>query len=402
MIIPAQVPSAEIDLLSPSFVADPYPVYDRLRRTAPVWWSPQLECWLVARHDDAVAVLRDARSFSSALDLPPSAADNPLAPFIRLTLRWLLFQDPPQQTRQRVRLLQAFAPRMRGLRACARRTANELLDRGTPAGPMDLLWDYAYPLTAHLLAGLFAADRDEQERLTAWSRGIGWANAFPKDRAAVERGRCCVVELTNYFRQLTARRRRQPGDDLLSAWLTAGPLDTEAEEEAICAQCLLLLFAGNETTPHLIGNGLLALLQWPETLELLRRQPSLMPGAVEELLRYDSPVQGVNRQASADVVLRGQRIGRGEEVVVLLGSANRDPSRFAEPDRLNIRRTDTGHLGFGHGVHYCLGAALARLTAEAALTTLLRWWPELRTEGVPAWRKQSLVARGLAAFPVQG
>ena len=164
---------------------------------------------------------------------------------------------------------------------------------------------------------------------------------------------------------------------------------------------MLLLFAGNETTPNLIGNGLLALLQWPEALELLRRQPALMRRAIEELLRYDSPVQGVNRQASADVVLRGQRVRRGEEIVVLLGSANRDPGRFAEPDRLNILRADTGHLGFGHGVHYCLGATLARLTAGVALTTLLRRWPELRTEGPPAWRRQSLVARGLSVFPVR-
>jgi cytochrome P450 len=209
------------------------------------------------------------------------------------------------------------------------------------------------------------------------------------------------VELTNYFRQLTARRRRQPGEDLLSAWLTAGPPGTESDDEAICAQCLLLFFAGNETTPHWIGNGVLALLRWPESLELLRREPTLIRGALEELLRYDSPVQGVNREASTDVVLRGQRVRRGEEVVVLLGSANRDPSRFAEPDRLDLLRRDTGHLGFGHGGHYCLGAMPARLTAEVAFTTLLRRWPKLRTEGQPEWRRQSLVARGLSVFPVQ-
>jgi len=391
----------EIDLASPQFLANPYPVYQQLRRTAPVWWSPQLGCWLITRYAEAVAVLRDVTRFSSTLSLPSIAEGNPLAPFVRLSLRWLLFQDPPQHTQERAVLQKAFVPHaVEDLRPRLQSFADDLLDRTEKAGRMDLLWDFAFPLTARLLAEMLVAGPEDRTRIAAWMQGIARGNAFPKDAQAGPRGRSCVVELTGYLRQLTARRR-QPSVDLLSAFLSPGDQLCRLENEAVCAQLLLVLFAGNETTPNLIGNGILALLHHPEQMRQLRQRSAPVSAAVEELLRYDSPVQGVNRQASADVVLCGQRIRQGDEVVVLLGSANRDPDKFADPDRLDLGREDPGRLAFGQGIHFCLGAALARLTAEVAIATLLRRLPDLRPEHPqPAWRGQNLVARGLSIFPV--
>src|SRR5262245_23675867 len=396
-------PTPEFDLQGPGFVADPYPTYHALRAADPVHWSEPLGCWVVTRYDDALAVLGDPARFSSRVT-PPAVRPRAeaLAPFLRLSSQWLLFQDPPGHTAARVIVQPGFTPRAaEALRPAVRRIADGLLDRLAGAGRMDLLRDFAGPLTAAVLAERLCPDPGDCLRVAEWCRGVATANDFPDDAEARRRGRDCTAALTAYLTGLVAEARRRPAGGLIDRLLAGERQGQRLSDEEVCAQCLLVLFAGNETTRHLIGNGVRALLRHPDQLDTLRGGPALIPDAVEELLRFDGPVQGVSRMAAADVTLRGRRIKAGEEVVVLLGSANRDPARFPDPDRLDVRRRDNRHLAFGAGPHFCLGAALARVGARTALEVLLRRLPRLRLTGEPPrWRDGNLVARGLKALPV--
>jgi cytochrome P450 len=382
------------DFHDPAFLADPYPVYDQLRRDSPLFWSEQLGCWLVTRYDDAVRVLRDPVRFTSALpDERPGRRDSPLADFFALARRWLFFREAPEHARLRLPVSRLLAPAsVERLRPVVQQVTDDLV-AALPSGPGDLVSGLAFPLPATVLARLLESNADDSARLFRWMQAIAAASRCPRDAVLVAAGAQATAELTAYVRSRAGGPQQPDG---------LGDLVRDGLEPAeAAAQCLLLVFAGNETTQHLIANGLRALLCHRDQWQRLKDDPALIDSAVEELLRYDSPVQALSRVVRQEVCWHGQTIRPGDEVLVVLGSANRDPARFAEPARLDLGRAVNPHLAFGLGSHSCPGATLARLEARTAIQTLLGRYPGLRLGPLPpAWRTTNLVSRGLVRLPV--
>jgi cytochrome P450/class 3 adenylate cyclase/tetratricopeptide (TPR) repeat protein len=393
------------DPSAPEFHSNPYPFYHRLRAEDPVHQSEQ-GFWVVTRFPDVVTVLRDPRFGREDFAPMVSAVygeDSERVP------RPMVFRDPPAHTRLRSLVSRAFTSRVvEGMRPHIQEIVDGLLDRVHDARRLDVVADLAYPLPVTVICemlGVPAGDRDVMRR---WSADITKsldALGLPSDREIVRRGRAARHALGEYFRALLPERRRQQGkmsarEDLLSLLIAAEEQGDKLTEDELLATCVLIFIAGHETTVNLIGNGILALLQNPAELEKLRQNHALLPGAVEELLRYDSPVQRTARVTKADLELGGKAIPRHALVVAAIGAANRDPARFSEPDRLDITRRDKDHIAFGFGIHFCLGAPLARIEAQIALGTLLKRLPrlELATD-TPQWRESSTL-RGLKQLPV--
>ena len=385
----------------PEFHADPYPFYRRLREQDPVHRTP-MGFWVLTRYDDCVAVLRDPRfgreEFQQMLAAVYGGEDSDRLP------RSMLFRDPPDHTRLRALVSKAFTPRtIEVMRDHIQGIVDRLLDRALGQGGMDVIEDLAYPLPVTVICEMLGVPVDDHASIRGWSADIARsldAIGLPSDVSVVERGRVARRALADYFRALVPVRRARPQADLLSGLLAAEEQGDKLTEPEIIAMCLLLFIAGHETTVNLIGIGTLALLRHPEQLARLRADPSLVPSAVEELLRYDSPVQRTARIASTDVDLAGHHIGKGTMVVTALGAANRDPAQFADPDRLDVTRRDVRHISFGYGIHFCLGAPLARVEGQLALGTLLRRAPRLvLAEPAPEWRESS-VLRGLKRLRV--
>lgn len=394
-------------LLKPDSLQDPYPVYARLRAEAPVYFSEALRAWLLTRYEDVLAAFRDPR-LSSRLtsgygkQLPPAVLDQ-LAPVLRNLASWALFTDRPDHTRMRGLLNKAFTPRVtENLRPRIQALVDELLDAVAPAGRMDVIADLANPLPVIVIGELLGLPREDRHLLKAWSDMLvgflGATRITPEMFTEAVRG---IVSMEDYLRQVIAERRKRPGEDLISRLLAAEEQGTLLSEQELLSTCTLVLFGGHETTTNLIGNAVNALLEHPDQLEVLRREPGAVVSAIEEVLRFDSPLQRQMRLTSEDIVVGGQRIPQGQRVVLMIGSANRDPAQFPEPDRLDVRRQDNRHLTFGMGAHFCLGAPLGRLEAQLALGTLLRRFPGLsRTEGTPH-RVENLSLRGFESLPVQ-
>jgi cytochrome P450 len=385
----------------PEFRVDPYPSYRRLQTTRPVYFSPALRVWILSRYADAAAVLQDGR-FS--VDRRQSTLFQHLQPFRGLNSdfvdaisRSLLMLDPPDHTRLRRLVNKAFTPRVaESLRPRIQAVVDELLDAVEPRREMDLIHDFAYPLPVTVIAemlGIPAADRD---KFKEWSDTL--VGLLDPMAASAGNGLVHVEEayraLTTYLGEVAQQRRREPRDDLISALVAVEEQGDRLSETDLLALCGLILGAGHETTTNLIGNAVLALLRNPDERAQLQADPSLMAAAVEELLRYDSPVQLTDRVATVDCEIAGQPIRRGTVVLMLLGAANRDPAEFDAPDRLNFRRADAHHLSFSHGPHFCLGAALARAEAQIAIGTLLRRFPHFDGEREPKHWKPSTVLRG--------
>lgn len=383
--------------LQPDVRENPYPLYHRLRREDPVHVTP-MGLWVLSRYDDAAMILRDPRfgrrGFQQILE----------ARFGRPGVgRSMLHQDPPDHTRLRTLVNKAFTPRVvEGLREEIQRIVDRLLDEVDGAGSMDLVDRLAYPLPVIVICEMLGVPDDDRNRFRDWSYAIARsldAIAFP-DPDVVARANQAQDALTGYFRGLVEERRRQPRGDLLSAMIAAEEAGDRLSTEELFAMTSLLFIAGHETTVNLIGNGVLALLQHPDQLGKLREDPSLIASAIEELLRYDSPVQRTARIVYEDVEIGGRAIKAGSVVVALLGAANRDPAHFPEPDRLDIARADNRHLSFGWGIHFCLGAPLARLEGQIAIGTLLRRMPSLAlATDTLEWRETSTL-RGLKTLPV--
>jgi cytochrome P450 len=316
----------------------------------------------------------------------------------------MVFRDPPAHTRLRSLVSRAFTSRVvEGMRPHIQGIVDRLLDRVHDARRMDVIADLAYPLPVTVICemlGVPAGDRDVMRR---WSADITKsldALGLPSDREIVRRGRAARHALGEYFRALLPERRRQPRADLLSLLIAAEEQGDKLTEDELLATCVLIFVAGHETTVNLIGNGLLALLQNPDELDKLRQNHALLPAAVEELLRYDSPVQRTARVTTSEVKIGDQTIPRHALVVAAIGAANRDPARFSDPDRLDITRRDKDHIAFGFGIHFCLGAPLARIEAQIALGTLLERMPRLQlATQAPQWRESSTL-RGLNQLPV--
>jgi len=385
--------------LLPEFHANPYPFYKRLREKEPIHQSP-MGFWVLTRYEDCVAVLRDQRFGREEFQQMLTAVygDGTEMP------RSMLFRDPPDHTRLRALVSKAFTPRMiETMREHIQEIVDRLLDRVQDAGRMDVIEDLAYPLPVTVICEMLGVPVDDHASIRGWSADIARsldAIGLPSDEGIVERGRKSRRALGDYFRRLVPERRARPQDDLLSGLLAAEEQGDKLTQDEVIAMCLLLFIAGHETTVNLIGNGTLALLRHPDQLTKLRAEPALIGNAVEELLRYDSPVQRTARITTTEVELAGQPLPKGAMVITALGAANRDPAQFADPDRLDVTRKDPRHISFGFGIHFCLGAPLARVEGQLALGTLLRRAPDLALAEVnPEWRESS-VLRGLKRLNV--
>jgi cytochrome P450 len=392
------------DPFDPAFQSDPYPVYHWLRAAEPVRWIelsiPQIPgIWLVTRYADVSSVLRDER-FSAAK--PELFQAEPGGALDRMIARSMLMLDPPDHTRLRTLVLKAFTPRVvESLRPRIQGIVDARLDAVRAAGAIELIADLAAPLPVIVIAellGVPAADRGEFKR---WGDDLAVLADGTIALGGLAQAERSAWELEAYLDAVFAARRVQPRDDLISALVAAQDQQQRLDHDELIAICMLLLIAGHETTTNLIGNGILALLRHPDQLARLRSDPGLLGNAVEELLRWDSPVQLTSRTAKEDLELGGKRIRKGDEVDVILGAANRDPEQFPDPDRLDVARPDPRPLSFGHGIHFCLGASLARLEGQIAIGTILRRLPDLAlaTDDV-SWRP-GFVLRGLAALPLR-
>ena len=400
---------AELSLshvLQPEIAADPYPLYHRLRSDDPVRWDAPLNAWVVTRYADVQSALGDARLSAERINLStewlPEAMRETLGPVFRALSRQMLFLDPPDHTRLRGLVNKAFTPRVvERMRPHIQATIDDLLDAVQEAGRMDIIQDVAYPLPAIVIAEMLGVPPEDRDQFRIWSDDfgalIGRSDLTLDGATRALRG---VAEFMDYFRDIVARRRASPRVDLMQALIAAEDRGDALTEEELLANCVLLLAAGHGTTTHLIGNGLLALLRNPDQLRKLRDDPTLIAAAVTELLRYDSPVQATGRVAAQELRIGARGVGVGEGLILCLGAANRDPEQFPDPNRLDIGRHENRPIAFGHGIHFCLGAPLARIEAQLAFATLLRRLPGLRLETDALEWEPSLSFRGLARLPV--
>ena len=403
----ASIPTLDHDWLTPAFLADPYPFYRRLRSEAPVYWSERLSSWILTRYSDVVAALREPGRLSNAgrmatlLDKLPETLRPNLELLYQHYSVGLIFSDPPDHTRLRALVTKAFTPAMvERMRPRIQTIVSELLDAVESRGAMDVIEDFAYPLPATVICEMLGLPQSDRPQFRRWSDDIIGLLSAGADAERAERGQHSLRDLRDYYRRIIGERRNRPGEDLISALIQAHEHGQRLSEAELLSTSVTLLTAGQETTTSLIANGLLALLRNPDQLQLLKQNSSLMASAVEELLRYESPVQRQLRLAKEDFELEGHRIRKGEIVSPFLGAANRDPAQFPDPDRIDITRTDNRHIAFGYGVHFCVGAPLARLEAPIAFSAMLHRLPNIRLAGEVPEYKPDVTVRGLKALPV--
>ena len=391
----------EIDLTSPEFLADPYPTYSRLRENRmPVYLpleGPTGGMWLVTRYDDVAAVLKESRISKEMSRLVP--APPPMA--LDATM---LFKDPPLHSRMRSLANQAFTPkRIKDLEARIEQIADALIDRVRARGGMEFIADFAMPLPIIVIAEMLGVPAEERDTFRTWSNDL--ITGTDMIRGTDERRRKqreAIMSLMAYFGKLIAERRAEPREDIISALIEAQEEGGRMTEEELLGTCILLLVAGHETTVNLFGNGLLALLRHPDQFSQLKQQPDLLASAVEEMLRFESPVQrGTFRVTAAPVEIGGTTLGPGEQVSAVLGAANRDSDQFPDANKFDISRNPNRHLAFGLGIHFCLGSALARTEARIGFGRLFDRLPGIRlaSEAVE-WNPNTLI-RGLRALPLQ-
>jgi len=376
-------------------------MYHRLRVEDPVHRSALLpDTWVLTRYADVVMVLRDSRfdRHDAESFFRERFGEGPL---INVFTKWMLFRDPPDHTRLRTLVNKAFTPRaIEGLRPRIQELVDYLLDTVQQRGSMDIMADLAYPLPVLVICELLGVPAKDRDLFKEWSGDVARTLDPIQTPEMVEKGHAVVESMATYFRGLIATLRKRPQDNILSAMIAAEEQGDRLSEEELLANCILLFSAGHETTVNLIGNGLLALFRNPEQKQLLQAHPELIQSAVEEFLRYDGPVQLTGRSVKEDLEIGGKRIPQGERVITVLAAANRDPAHFPDPDRLDITRKENHHVAFGHGIHFCLGASLARAEGQLAIGTLLRRMPQARwIEEVPQWRP-AFTLRGLETLPI--
>ncbi len=399
----ASADALQFNPLDPAFIADPYPFYRRLREAAPVFKTPQ-GFWLVTRYEDVSHVLRD-RKFGKdfAGNMERRYGTNRMdEPAVASLARTMLVQDPPDHTRLRGLVTKAFtARRVADMRPRIKALVDEQLDRVADKGEMDVMRDLAHRLPVIVICDMLGIPEEHRAPFLAGSNVNGRIlEPVPMTREELDLANQSTKMAGIYFNQLCELRRREPKDDLTTELVKAEEAGDKLSAEELQANIGLLFGAGHETTTNLIGNGLLALHRNPDQWERLKSDPSLIPNAVEELLRYDSSVQITGRVTHADVELSGVKLSAKESVVCLLGAANRDPAQYADPDRLDVTRQNVRPLSFGGGIHFCLGAQLARLEAELVFTALIERMPSLSLpeKDAPAWRR-SFTLRGLSRLP---
>ncbi|WP_446039517.1 cytochrome P450 family protein [Streptomyces sp. SID1121] len=400
------------ELFTWEFATDPYPAYAWLREHAPVHRTELpsgVEAWLVTRYADAKRALADPRLSKNPVHHAGSAHAKGRTgiPGERNAelMTHLLNIDPPDHTRLRRLVSKAFTPRrVAQFAPRVQELTDRLIDGFAAKGEADLIHDFAFPLPIYAICDLLGVPREDQDDFRDWAGMMIRHGGGP--RGGVARS---VKKMRNYLAELIHRKRENPGDDLISDLIRSSDHGEHLTENEAAAMAFILLFAGFETTVNLIGNGMYALLRHPEQRALLQAsldagESGLLATGVEELLRYDGPVELATwRYATEPLTLGGQEVATGDPVLVVLAAADRDPARFEDPDRLDLARRDNQHLGYGHGIHYCVGAPLARLEGQAALGTLLTRLPDVRLAGDPAdlrWRG-GLIMRGLRTLPVQ-
>jgi cytochrome P450 len=402
----ADLPLSLYHLLDPEVLANPYPLYHRLRTEAPVHWDPFLHAWVVTRYCDVVRVLLD---FSADRTPAPEQLErmnlSALSPIAAVMVKQMLFLDAPAHTRLRSLASSAFTPaRVRTLQSHIQQIANTLIDAAMEKRPeaMDIIADFAEPLPAIVSAEMLGVPTEDHRQLKDWSADFAeMLGNFQHNPDHVPKVLRTLEAMLEYFRERVRELRAHPREGLINSLLTAEINGDRLTEEEVIANAIVTMVGGQETTTNLIGNGLLTLLRHPEQMQRLRDDPALIPSAVEELLRYESPSQHTARMARTDLELGGRQIRRRDAVIAVMGAANRDPDRFPNPDRLDVARTDNRHLAFGWAAHFCFGAALARIEGQISFGTILRRMPDLALEqGELVWRT-NLGLRGLIALPIR-
>lgn len=391
----------------PSFVADPYPAYAELRERGSIHYFDGTTQWIVPRYADVGRLLRDRRFGRTYLHLATHAElgrpEEPerLAPFWSLIRNGMLDREPPDHTRLRRLASRAFTPRMvEQLRGRIQAIMDALVDAVSGAGEIDLIATIAEPLPVTVIAEMLGVPDADRHLLRPWSADIcGMYELNPSEEAGRTAVRACI-EFSEYLRTLSRERRSHPTDDLISALAQVVDEGDRLTEDELIGTCVLLLNAGHEASVNVTGNGWWSLFRNPGQLALLRSDPSLVPTAIEELMRYDTPLQMFERWVLEDVEIGGANVPKGAEIALLFGSANRDPAAFDRPEALDLRRDPNPHVSFGLGIHFCLGAPLARLELEISFTTLLRRLPKMELTAEPEW-KPNYIIRGLKELRVR-
>jgi cytochrome P450 len=403
----ATMPEFELSLsrrLEPEILANPYPLYERLRREDPVHWDPFLHAWVVTRYADVVTVLH--RFLAQRMPTPEQFTElglSELNPIAEVIVRQMIFMDAPSHTRLRTLCAAAFSPaRVEKLKHHIQDITDQLLSPLLAQGRMDVIADFANLLPATVTAELMGVPLSDRDLLKQWS----WDFSEILGNFQHNPGRTAVMlkvveEMTHYYRDQIREQRKHPRDGVLQALMSAEIDGDRLSEEEIIANSIITMTGGHETTTNLIGNGLLALLQHPDQMELLRSDPSLIPNAIEEMLRYESPIQHTGRLAPEDCDLGGTPIRRRQAVMAVIGAANHDPERFPDPDRFDVRRPDNRHLAFGWASHFCFGAPLARLEGHIAFSTILRRMRNLALDTDALVWRGNLAFRGLESLHVR-
>jgi cytochrome P450 len=408
---PPSSPDPVFDPFDPEWATNPFPLYADLRQRAPVHRNA-LGFWIFARHADCLALLRDRRTSAddayidrerlSAEFRSGSIADDPEAAAVR-DMRPFLFRDPPDHTRLRGLVSKAFTPKVvESLRARTQQIVDELLDAAFEADRVDLLESFAYPLPVRIICDMLGVPVADQDGFKSWSTSLarGLDPDFLLTDEAIKDRDDAVMQFARYFFELLAERRRSLGDDLLSRLVEVEDDGGVLSEGELLSTCILLLVAGHETTVNLISGGTLALLHHPDQLERFRIDPAVNRSGVEEMLRYVSPVQLTGRAVIEDIEIAGVTLRPGDFAMLLIASGNHDADQFPDPERFDVGRTPNNHLGFGFGIHHCLGAPLARMETQVALTSLVRRAPDLAVTVDEPTYKTNVVLRGMESLPV--
>ncbi|HUN69582.1 MAG TPA: cytochrome P450 [Burkholderiales bacterium] len=393
---------------APEFLRDPFPLFRRMREEDPVHWSPRLKSWVLTRYDDVKAVCLDKEISSDRLrpyfaTLPGAEAAR-IGEIIRYLTHWMVFRDPPEHTRLRRLTSKVFhLQSMNGMRPVAEELTRWLLERIGKRQDVDFIADFAGPLPALVIMAMLGVPKEELVKVKRMSDDIalfiGSSRMSPEKYDIAEKA---TKEMAGFFRELVQARRKKPEPDLLSQLVNLEDGGDRLTEDELIATCILLLFAGHETTTNHIANGLLSLLRFPDELEALRGDEALAPRAIEELLRYDGPSGAQVRIVKVEQELRGKTLRPGDRVFIMLNAANRDPEAYDQPDRLVLGRGGVAHLTFGFGMHICLGFPLARMEGQVALPAVVRHWREIALavpEGRIEWLN-SLVFRGMKSLPL--
>jgi cytochrome P450 len=402
------VPDKKV-VFSDEILQDPYPIYAHLHEEGPLHYldvGNKWAVWSIFSHAECSSIAKDPRlsaKRAKQMLLPlPLSRQSEFSELARMLGLWLIFIDPPEHTRLRKLLNKGFSPAaVEGLRPQVEAIVDQMLKPLQHGSEVDLMSEFANPVPVRIILEMLGIPQELRDTFVNWSRAIAVFRGNPN--RTVEEARAAqdaLIELTEFFRKTVAERRRNKGNDLISLLIDIEEEGEVLTEEELYAQCIALLFAGHETTRNLIGNGMYTLLQHPQEAAELREKPEMIRSAVEELLRYESPVQFTARVLKEDIEVCGQQIRKGWTVLCMLGAANRDPKQFKEPNRLNLKRLNNQHLAFGAGLHFCIGAQLARLEGQIALLNLVQRFPKMKLTGPrPEWAS-TFGLRGLRSLSV--